>query len=433
MKLKIISEIKHNYSLQKNNFRSISLYLLASLVPMLLNIFINPWIAINMNPTDYSIVGYYTSFNILFTPFITFSVSSFYIKKYFQVDENEREVIRNTVIQTLLYGSFVLTIISFSALYIYHKYFNSESSISFFPYAFLSLFSIPLTGIYSFQLIEYKMKKEARNFMYLALIYGIGSSIFTFIFIVLFKQGAFGKFSALLLVNLLFFLYLLYKHNEFFKYKLNWPTFKIMLIFCLPLTVAAMLEFFVSGIDKILLERIRDNIELGYYVVGFQMAGYLGFFSNSIDDTFQPDLYKNIIERNWPKFLKIVIFKLLLVSFFVIIFIALAPYIINILTAGRYVESTNYARIISLTTLTKSLYYAVSVFTIAMGHTYITLLNRILSSIASFYLISSFISLNGFMGAAWSLVLMYIVMALINIILLFSFNKLNFTNIKIND
>lgn len=411
------------YKLFKNDIRSIFLYLFASLIPIIVNLSINPWIAINMSPIDYTIVGYYTSFNLLFTPLITFSFSSYYVKKYFEVEINERKKIKVVVIKSLIYSSFILTTLSLSIIYIYHIYFNYQSTIPFSPYALLSLFSIPLTGIYAFQLVELKMEKNAKKYFYLAISYGLISAFLTFTLIVWIKLGALGKFYSLLIANFLFYVFLIIKNKDILASKFDYNIFKNILMFCFPLTLAAMLEFFVSGIDKVILERNRDVIELGFYIVGFQMAGYLGFFSTSIDDTFQPDLYKCVIEKKWNRYFKIVLLKLFLISVFVLIFIILAPHIIDILTAGRYVQSSTYARIISLTAISKSIFYAISVITIAMGFTYITLFNRILSSIASIYLITIMINSYGFIGASWSLVLMYLLMALINLLLLILFLK----------
>jgi O-antigen/teichoic acid export membrane protein len=419
----VFSIIKTIYSSITNNFKVLGLYLLASFIPMMINIIINPLVALNMDPRDYSIVGYYSSFHLLFTPLITFSFASYYIKKYFEVSFQERQIIKSTILKSLLYFSFIMTIFCIVTLYIYHTQFNKDTIIQFFPYAVLSIFSIPLTGIYSLQLAEFKMQKNAKGFFILSILYGFVSTFLTLITVVWLKQGAFGKILALLLANLIFFLVIFIKNFYELRQKIHWPTVTNMLGFCLPLSLAAMLDFFVSGIDKVLLERMNDINELGFYIVGFQIAGYLGFFSSSIDDTFQPDLYKSVIERKKKDFLKIVFLKLILITSIALIFVIIAPFIIDLLTAGRYIPSTKYSRIIALSAISKSLYYAVSVVTIALGYTYISLFNRIISSFVSFFLITYLIGLWGFIGASWSIVFMYVLMAMINTFILIILNK----------
>ena len=46
--------------------QNLSLYFLASLIPMFLQVISNPFFAMNLSPEDYAIIGYYTSLNVLF-------------------------------------------------------------------------------------------------------------------------------------------------------------------------------------------------------------------------------------------------------------------------------------------------------------------------------------------------------------------------------
>lgn len=58
---------------------NLGVYMMASLVPMVVSVATNPFMAKNMSPEDYAIVGYYTAFNMLFLP----QVSSKYIHHIF--------------------------------------------------------------------------------------------------------------------------------------------------------------------------------------------------------------------------------------------------------------------------------------------------------------------------------------------------------------
>ncbi len=52
--------------------KAILTYFGASLIPMLLNLVANPWIAKNMDPRDYAISGYDTSYSSLRSPIIIY-------------------------------------------------------------------------------------------------------------------------------------------------------------------------------------------------------------------------------------------------------------------------------------------------------------------------------------------------------------------------
>lgn len=107
----------------------------------------------------------------------------------------------------------------------------------------------------------------------------------------------------------------------------------------------------------------------------------------------------------------------------VLIFILFSPLIIKILTAGRYMLSLKYTQIIALSTITSAIYYTISQITVALGRSYITLFNKIITSVLSILCFSILINEYQFIGAAWGLVLSFIISALGNLALLLIFKK----------
>ena len=189
-------------------------YLGATLFVAILQVTINPLLAQNLSPTDYAIIGYYSSFTILLTPFITFFITNFFIKKYFQVDEKEREIIKSTCMKSLIYFSLFLSIISLIALYVYHQWFNSRSGIAFLPYALLTIFAIPITGIYNLKLSEYRLQRKASKFAILTIAVGLITVLSVLGLVVFVKGGATGRLWATFLSNCLAFLYVFYAERK---------------------------------------------------------------------------------------------------------------------------------------------------------------------------------------------------------------------------
>lgn len=405
---KIINTIKH-----------ISLYFSASLIPMLLNLAINPLIALNMEPYDYAITGFYTSFNTLLSPLIAFYMLHYYTKAFYEVNEYDRIKLKATLVKSLIYFSGILSLLSFIALALYYFIADIDESFPFLPYAFLTVFSIPLTGIYTLTTTDYRMSKRSMDFFKISTINGISLVLANLIFVVGFKWGAVGKLLAPFLVNLIFFIYCLWKYKDLLCVKFNKEVFRGIILFCYPLTLAAMLTFFTNGYDRVLLEKYGNINELGFYVVGVQMATYINVFQGAISSTFQPDLYQAIVQKNNNKLLKVVLLLIGSTGVVVLCFILLSPYVIDILTAGRYVESVKYAQIAALSTLTSAMYYSVSQITIARGLTKIPLINKTITSIVCIGMFYYLITGWGYIGGAWGLVLSHIVALLGNLILLY--------------
>lgn len=404
--------------------------MMASIIPMVLSIIANPFIAMNMSPTDYATVGYYSAFNTLITPLINFYLLHYYTKRYFELSTSERVDLKAVLIKALIFFSLIISGVALIGLYLYTAIFNSKSEIPFSPYALISVISIPVTGIYSLNLVDYRMQRRSKDFFILSVTNGIIALGLSILLVVILKYGALGKLLSVLLANLVVFIYCLYSNRDIFKVKFNKTIFYDALKFCYPLVIAAMLSFFSNGYDKIALERLGNVIELGYYVVGVQIAGYLNIFSTSIDNTFQPDIFQSVVEGDLKKSTKIILGKIGILSIIVLLFIILAPFLVNILTAGRYVVSTKYAIIVSLSSISSMLYHSLSQVTIALGYTKIILINKLIGSVMCIAMYSMIISKWGAMGAAWGTVVSFIIFFIGNLSLIWIRRKLNFIYAK---
>lgn len=400
-----------------------AVYLTASFIPMLLSLLINPLVAKNMSPNDYAIVGYYKSFSTLLLPFIQFYVLHYYTKSYYELQKEQRRVLKATIFKFLIYGSGAISVICLFGLIGYTVCFNDNTLIPLAPYIYLSIFSLPLTGVYQLTLLELKMSRQSGVFFCYSIAYSLLTFFLTWLLIVKLQQGAFGSMMSIFAANAVIFIYCCYNYRDLFRIPFNYAYLKIILFFCAPLTLAAMLSFFSGGYERVYLERLGNIDELGYYIVGATMAGYIQVFSNALGSTFQPDIFKAIVNRDRRQYLKYCAVMLGATIFIVAGVVAFAPFIMDILTAGRYVYSAKYMQLIALSCVSSSIYYMVSQFTIAIGLPKITFYNKILGSILSILMYKILIDKWHFYGAAIGVIVSFIIFALGNIALLYTFKK----------
>lgn len=398
-------------------------YFGSTLIVAIIQVCINPLMAKNLSPEDYATIGYFSSFNLLLTPLITFFLTNFYTQRYFKVSEQERENIKATVMKLAIVLSFAMAVLSILGLYIYHVLINKASDIPFAPYAFLTVFAIPFTCIYSLKLTEYRLKREAKNFAIATIGNGILAAILAVVFVAIIKWGAFGRLFATILGNAIVFSVVVCLERKYLKKKLNRRIVKEVFQFCWPLVVAGMLSFFNNGFDKVLLERLGNISELGYYSVGGQIAGYLTIFSNAVNSTFQPDIYECYSKKNFGKLALYIGIMVGSITLCATLYIILAPLIIDLLTAGRYVYSAHYSQIIALSTITAAIYYSSSQISIAMGYTkllmWVKIVGGALSAVSFILLIKYF----QFEGAAFGNVISYLIYFGINMIALWIFKR----------
>lgn len=398
--------------------KNLGVYFGASIIPMILGLATNPLIAKNMDPEDYATSGYYLSFSTLIGPIIIFYLIHYYIKEYFRRDEQGRTKLYAIIAKATIWFSGIVSLICFGLLFIYLRYFNVSLSFPILPYLALMVFALPLTGLLNLQLAQYRMEKKATAYFRLSTANGILNIILSLVFVVCLKWGAVGKLLAPLMCNAIVFFYLITKFNSFLRVETSLGEFRSIFIFCLPLALSAMLGYFTNGFTTTYLESLDKTKEYGYYIVGLSMAGYLTTFRGAIGNTFQPDVYESTIKRQWGSYAKLVVMQIGCYIVIAMTFIILAPYIISILTAGRYVASTLYAQIMALSTISSGIYYLINDFSIATNHPKLYLYTSILGSIFIITCLPIFVDRWGFYGGAWMNVISFLVFAGINIILL---------------
>lgn len=398
--------------------KNLATYFGASLIPLVLNLVSNPWIAKNMSPEDYAVSGYYTSFSSLISPVILFYMVHYYIKEYFHRDEDGRRQLRALIAKALIWFSGLVSLICFIALYVYLRWIKSNFEFAIIPYLAFMVFALPLTGLLTLEQANNRMQRNATAYFWLTTLSGVLGVAANLLLVVALKYGAFGKLLAPLMANAIVFLWLLKKYLPILKIKTTVGDFKTVFVFCLPLALSAMLGYFTNGFSTTYLESVGQVTEYGIYIVGVSIGAYLTVFSTAVGNTFQPDLYEAVIKRQWWRYAKVCMIEIGFAALTAIVFIILAPYIISILTAGRYVASTPYAQIIALSTISSTIYFLINQFSIATDHPRLYLYTSIAGSIFIVVCTPVAVSRWQFYGGAWMSVVSFIAYSIINLALL---------------
>lgn len=385
---------------------------------MLISLFTTPVFALNLSAKDFAIIGYYSSFNSLLSPLILFYMNQFYLREYFKRNEEQKIILRTTIFKASIWFSFVLFILSIIGLSFYHLRFNKNSEIELFPYAILALFPLPLTGIYRLELIDFKAQKRAANYLRISLFNSITCTLFSLLLVVSCQWGATGKLFGAITGPIVLFGYLIIKNKKYLVLPFNWKVFSETVNYCFPLVIAAMLGFVSNGFDRIILERRVTLDLLGFYSIGISIAGYLSVFSTAIGDTFGPDMYESLNKKNFKKTLKLSLIQITLIFLITLIFILFAPIIIKILTANRFMSAVPFARIVALSSISSIIYYLISDVIMALGYTKMFLRSKVIGSILCAFIFYYLINKYAEQGAAWGIVLSYLVYSM-TLILLF--------------
>jgi len=394
----------------------------AAIISGVLSILFNPFLAANLSSLDYSIIGYYSSFASLFTPILNFSLISFYVRKYFKIPEQKRQLTLDTIITALLIWGVISSIL---ILILFFAYCNiAKVELPFFPFAMLVVFRLFFNNFLLLYQVECRMRREAKRYFKITISASLITILLSIVLVILFKFGAVGRMSAMLISSICIGFYAINKIHS--KFRLDKSILKEAISFGWPVSCSYMIHYFLFGVDLALLEPLNDITNMGLYAIALSIVGYLSVFYTALAQTFEPDTYKAVAQYNYKKLVKIVALISSLLIPIIIIFVLFAKPVIGILTANRYTEAYHFARILSIGIIATYLMVAIEGIINAFGFTKVGLLNKIISSViavtAYYYLIKT----QGFFGAAWGRVLAPFTVFFVSSVSLFLLrNKIN--------
>ena len=323
---------------------------------------------------------------------------------------------RGALGDTVLISMNVIGIISFLTFmlvfYLFHRF--TGNHFPFFPYAILTFLQLYLSNNVSFYLTKLRILRQAKQYARFSIVQCIVTNALILILVVYYKEGASGKLYAAAAATLLFSVYSFLRSIE--RFRVDKTILCEALKFGAPLTLSALFWYCLTGVDRLMLERLGEIEQLGIYNVGLVIAGYMQIFYTTLSNTFEPDIYQSIEQSNRRRLYAIIGIIVGVVSVVNILFIVAAPYVIDILTAGRYVSSAPYARIFALHNITMACYYMVVRLLVGYGYVKGELLVRVVGaalSVACFYLL---IQNYGFSGAAWGQVLSFALLSIIGLL-----------------
>lgn len=404
-------QISRLYINHKHSIRNLSLYFTANIVQVVIGLLLNPLLSSHLSAENFAVIGYYDSFSLFILPFLSFSLSSYYAKNYFTWDETKREEALNTLVLFQGIAGLFTTALLLGGLKIY---FNLQHiTFDFYPFALLAFGKVYLQCIFSFYFMHLRLQKKAKAFFNINVLYNLLNVVFVLLLVVAMRGEAIGRMEGLFIVNLIFGLYAFRKQVK--KASINFSIAKDALRFCWPLMLSALLTYFFSGFDTLLLERVDDVHSLGLYSVAVKIASYFLLFSTSIDSTFEPDFYRHIANNNRKGLMKVILTTNILKIAPVLVFLATAELVMGILTNYRYLDATSFARIMVFASITRSISFTLSMTIVACGYSKLSLVEKLTGSILVIIMYIALINNYGFAGAAWGQVLAYAIMSVISI------------------
>jgi len=229
------------------------------------------------------------------------------------------------------------------------------------------------------------------------LVYSI--TYFIFIIVLIMKFRLEGVFFALLIAYASVIFYIFKK--ERFKFKITiMPRKSIQLIkFGFPLLTMGIITIFLTSIDKLMIIKFMDNVQLGYYSIAVMIAGVIFFIPHSISYIMFPHILEKYGEKEDKIYLKNYLFQpTLIISYLLpivmgVVFIT-APVVIYYILP-KYIQGITSAKILICAIFFMSIIVSASNFLITINKERKILLVQAISVIVAIIL-NYFFIINGY-------------------------------------
>ncbi|MCE1165394.1 MAG: oligosaccharide flippase family protein [Bacteroidetes bacterium] len=259
-------------------------------------------------------------------------------------------------IQLVLAGVFALSVLLFINIQKYIVGIPFESNVHE-TVIYLTLLAITINNIYTIARTTFNAKTEQAKADIPDLTRNLIYQILRLIVVIIgFKAVAISISN--LAATIMVLPMILYFFKGYSIGKFNKDLFRQYVIIAVPIIILNVAEIFSSYIDKVLLQYLTNSEEVGYYVAGLSIGGFILMIGNSIGMLLFPTFSKKIAENDYNsinnivlKYERFIILFLLPVTFSVS---ESSDIIVKLILGHKYI---NTIPVLSIATVT-SLFYA---------------------------------------------------------------------------
>lgn len=283
---------------------------------------------------EYGVYSSYISWLNIFAIFTTFKLNYGVFNKGMTKFKNEKAEYTATM-QTI---TSVLTLL-FGVLYLLGR--NTFNSWTELPTAIMilmiaELFFNPSISFWSLYQ-RYELKYKGAVIITLAM--AVANPLLGIFAVFLSQERGIARILSCIIVDILFGVGL-YIHNIRKSKVLFSPNIaKFALIFNLPLIPHYLAEYVLDQSDRIMIQKMCDNSDLGLYGIAYSTALVIKILVSSLNSTIIPWLYKSLEAGRKKEIKSIINLLCILMGSAIVLFILVIPEILLILAPPSYQEA----------------------------------------------------------------------------------------------
>ncbi len=340
-----------------------------------------------------------------------------------------KDELNEYIASTLVLGS-MITMGFYAVVIIFKSFFTELFAINELSLHMIFLYCLVYPALQMMQIknrIEYKYKLVT----VLSLTSVLGATLISLALVLVmddrFTGRLLGSYVPHILLNVIIYIYLL-KQAKFISTK-YW---KYALVICIPLIWHTLAGNLLSSSDRIMITRFCGKADTAFYSVAYSCAQIVSILWNSMNSAWSPWAYEQMEAKNYTALKKAS--KPFMIGFGIIVFggLLVAPEVLLIMGGKKYAQALAVLPPVMLGYVFQfvySLYVNIEFYSkkqnyIAIGTTAAALVNVALNFI--------FIPLFGYIAAAYTTMVGYIVLFAVHFLFVKRLGKLDWYDTKFN-
>ena len=283
-------------------FKQSVLYSIGEIIPKLVSFLLLPVYTHYLTKSDYGVLNYTNSFVMFLFVLAVLSLNTFVLRCYFdeKSERDKKRLLGNIFIAIAIFNMIIL-ILSYLFMPILIEKFNVQ--VPWQPYFKLAIINNFLEVFSVIPLVMYRVKQQARMFVFLSLSKTLLQMLLTFIFIAYLEWGVLGHYYGRLFVLIPFLFIYLFIISKNVEFNINLLQLKKALLFSFPLLPGALAYIVLSLSDRLILERFVSISELGIYGLACTLALTLNIVIQGFYKAVEPEIFKRVSQINFGQFI----------------------------------------------------------------------------------------------------------------------------------
>ena len=409
----MLSILKSKYNLMPIQVKASFWFLICSFLQKGISVITTPIFTRLLTTSEYGQFDVFNSWLGIITIIVSMNL---YAEVYTQgmIKFNEERKVFSSSLQGL---SLTLVVI-WTVIYIaFYQFWNKLLSLTTVQMMSL-LLMIWTTATFNFWASEQRVYYKYKLLVLITLIVSITKPVVGIFLVTHFEDKVTARILGLVLVEVIAytgcFVSQIIRGKRFYSYKF----WKYSIFYNLPLIPHYLSQVVLINSDRIMINKFVGSSAAGIYGLAYSLAMVMTLFNIALMNTLNPWIYQKIKDKEYKKIEPVAYISLSIIAFVNLFLIALAPEVVKIFAPSSYYKAVYCIPPVAMSVLFMFMYDLFAKYAFYYEKTKLIMLASIGGAILNIVLNYVGIKLFGYVTAAYTTLICYMVYALFHYILM---------------